>query len=311
MWGIEGNDLEPIHIVAKQFDLYPVYNPEKLGAWGILFLCCGALASSNSLWIDRLKKSEILIRPSDLDKALQGSAVCTSDDYAVKFSEFIRKWNNDSLVISVAEKRMEKYRGKFSEKAFVNQKTYLTLAFMLNSFEGMSKEELLGFDCQTWVNISTGKEQFYGWPELFFAAGILLNKEDGVDWLKMASAIHGMGKSINVDVAPLFEHYAGRNVFAAARRTKIRTDQLKKGARVRMRNGCEAVIVKECDGNTLIAKVFGAFTETGSVYAHNIIAAEIDGLWIEVEMTEEQSQFYGEVKPLFDGDVNIDTINCK
>lgn len=40
---------------------------------------------------------------------------------------------------------------------------------------------------------------------------------------------------------------------------KIHADQLKKGARVRMRNGYEAIVVKECDGNTLIANVFGAF----------------------------------------------------
>jgi hypothetical protein len=98
------------------------------------------------------------------------------------------------------------------------------------------------------------------------------------------------------------DHYAG---------TKIRTDQLKKGMRVRMRNGLEAVVVKECDGNTLIAKVFGAFTETGSVYAHNIVATEVDGKWIEVEMTEEQARFYREVKPFFDGNINIDTIKCK
>ena len=61
------------------------------------------------------------------------------------------------------------------------------------------------------------------------------------------------------------------------------------------------IIVKECDGNTLIAKVFGAFTETGSVYAHNIVATEVDGEWVEVEMTEEQARFYREVQPFFDG----------
>ena len=127
----------------------------------------------------------------------------------------------------------------------------------------------------------------------------------------MASIIHGMGKSINVDVAPLFEQYAGRNIFSAAKRTKIRTDQLKKGARVKMRNGWEAIVVEECDGNTLIAKVFGRFTDTGSIYAHNIVATEVDGKWVEVEMTEEQARCYKWVKPLLDGNINSDTINCE
>lgn len=80
---------------------------------------------------------------------------------------------------------------------------------------------------------------------------------------------------------------------------------------MRMFNGLEAIVVRECDGNTLIAKVFGAFTETGSIYAHNIVAVEIDGKWAEVEMTEEQARFYREVKPFFDEDINRDTIKCK
>lgn len=86
MWGIEGKHLEPIHSVAKQFD--PTYNPEKLGAWGILFLCCGAMGGRNSLWYDRAYNSDTFVRPSDLDKILQGSDVCTSDDYAVRFHLF-------------------------------------------------------------------------------------------------------------------------------------------------------------------------------------------------------------------------------
>lgn len=108
-----------------------------------------------------------------------------------------------------------------------------------------------------------------------------------------------VAQEIMLDETASSKHYAG---------TKIRTDQLKTGARVRMRNGLEAIVVKECDGNTLIAKVFGASNETGSVYAHNIVATEVDGQWIEVEMTEDQARFYKEVKPFFDGNINIDTI---
>ena len=308
MWGIEGKHLEPIHSVAKKFD--PAYNPEKLGAWGILFLCCGAMAWRSGIWHDRAKNSDTFVRPSDLAKILQGSGVCTSDDYAKKFSERIKEWISNPHAISVAEQRMEKHRGVMSEKAFDYQKRYLTLAFMLKSLQDLPRETSLGFDCQAWISMSTGKQHNYGWPELFFAAGFLLNNDDSVGCIKMASVIHGMAKSVNADVSALFEHYAGYNPFLKSGNTKIRTNQLKKGARVRMRNGCEAIVVKECDGNTLIAKVFGAFTETGSIYAHNIVATDVDGKWVEVEITEEQARFYREVKPLFDGDVNIDTINC-
>lgn len=154
---------------------------------------------------------------------MQGSDVCTSDDYAAKFSEFIRKWCNDRVAIDVAEKRMEKYRGKISEKTFLNQKTYLTLAYILNSLTDLTKGELRDFDCQTWINLSSAEEHKFGWPELFFAAGLLLNNEDTVDWRKMASVIHGLAKSINVDVSPLFELYAGDTVLEL-KSTRICTD---------------------------------------------------------------------------------------
>lgn len=297
MWGIEGRDLEPIHSVAKQFD--PNYNPEKLGAWGILFFCCGAMAVRNSLWRNRVSNSDIFIRPSDISTFVQGSDICTSDDYAVRFSEFIKKWSNDSVANTVIEKRLASSRDKMNDKTYLYKKKYLVLAFMLNSLHDLSRENLLGFNCRTWVSVSNAEERNYGWPELFFAAGIFLNNEESVDWRIMAYIIHLMGKSINIDVTALYEHYAGQNPFLEPKAMRIRTDQLKKGARVRMRNGWEAIVVKGCEGNALIAKVFGDFTETGSVYAHDIVAAEVDGKWVEVEMTEEQSRFYAELKEVF------------
>ena len=140
--------MEPIHSIAKKFDPNPAYNTDKLGAWGILFLCCGAMAAGNTLWRERATNSETYIRPSDMDKILTGSDVCTSDEYASKFSELVKKWNNNDYAIAEAGRRMEKYRGQMSDKVFLFQKTYLTLAFMLNSFEGASKDQLLGFDCK-------------------------------------------------------------------------------------------------------------------------------------------------------------------
>lgn len=73
--------------------------------------------------------------------------------------------------------------------------------------------------------------------------------------------------------------------------SSIRAEQLKKGMRVRLQNGWEADVTKKCDGNTLVATVFGDSTETGSIYVQDVAAAMIDGKWVNVEMTEEQSQF--------------------
>jgi hypothetical protein len=300
MFGIRGKDLEPIHRVAKI--LHPDCDTNKLGAWGILFLCCGAMAVQNSLWRDRAKSSGILIRPTDLIKVLEGSNVCTSDDYAVRFSEFIKEWSNDSHAVAFAEKRLEEHRGRVKDSTFLCYKAYVTLAFMLNSLHEMSRKELLGFDCRTWVSVSSTEQHNYGWPELFFAAGLLLNAEESVRWEKMASAIHGTAELHKGDVKALFEHYSGKSQLSKSGRTRIRTDQLKKGMRVRLRNGWEALVVQECNGNTLLAKVFGDFTETGSIYAHNVAAAMVDGKWVDVEMTAEQLQFYKETRSFFEPD---------
>ena len=62
-----------------------------------------------------------------------------------------------------------------------------------------------------------------------------------------------------------------------------------------MQNGLEAIVVRVCDGHTLVAKVFGLFTETGSIYSHNIVATELEGKWVVVEITPEQIKFSEEI----------------
>lgn len=48
------------------------------------------------------------------------------------------------------------------------------------------------------------------------------------------------------------------------------TNELKKGDVVRLRNGWYAVIADNMKGNIRMATVYGHYTETGSVYAHDI-----------------------------------------
>lgn len=57
-----------------------------------------------------------------------------------------------------------------------------------------------------------------------------------------------------------------------------KTDDLKKGTRVLLRSGFEAVLADNKKGNIRVAEVYGDFTETGSVYAHDIVAFERKGL---------------------------------
>jgi hypothetical protein len=52
----------------------------------------------------------------------------------------------------------------------------------------------------------------------------------------------------------------------------MKTNDLKKGTRILLRNGWEAVLVDNLKGTIRYAEVFGDYTETGSIYAHDIIA---------------------------------------
>lgn len=51
----------------------------------------------------------------------------------------------------------------------------------------------------------------------------------------------------------------------------MKTNELKRGDRVQLRNGWFATIADNAKGNTRIAKVEGFVTDTGSIYAHNIM----------------------------------------
>lgn len=74
----------------------------------------------------------------------------------------------------------------------------------------------------------------------------------------------------------------------------MKTNELKKGQMVKLRNGWEAEIADNMRGNTRLAKVFGHFTELGSVYAHDIVHYLKDGdelappVWLNVEHTKAQ-----------------------
>jgi hypothetical protein len=49
------------------------------------------------------------------------------------------------------------------------------------------------------------------------------------------------------------------------------TNDLKKGARVKLRNGWFATVMDNGRGNTRVCEVEGMYTEIGSVYAHDIV----------------------------------------
>lgn len=68
----------------------------------------------------------------------------------------------------------------------------------------------------------------------------------------------------------------------------VKTNDLKKGTRILLRNGWYATIMDNARGTIRVADVEGFYREIGSVYAHDILKAEVNGKWVNVEHTPAQ-----------------------
>ena len=68
------------------------------------------------------------------------------------------------------------------------------------------------------------------------------------------------------------------------------TNEIKKGMRIRLANGWEADMMDNLKGNTRMAKVYGIYTEIGSVYSHDIVAVKVGDEWVSVEHNEKQKR---------------------
>ena len=67
-----------------------------------------------------------------------------------------------------------------------------------------------------------------------------------------------------------------------------KTNELKKGDRVELRNGWLATLEDNLKGNIRMATVEGLVTETGSIYAHDILFYLEGNEWKRVEHTPAQ-----------------------
>lgn len=69
----------------------------------------------------------------------------------------------------------------------------------------------------------------------------------------------------------------------------IKTNELRKGDRVQLRNGWFGTVADNARGNIRMVTVEGDYTETGSVYSHDIFRAQPKGgAWDLVEHTLPQ-----------------------
>lgn len=71
----------------------------------------------------------------------------------------------------------------------------------------------------------------------------------------------------------------------------MKTNDLKKGDRIQLRNGWYGTIMDNLKGNTRLVDVEGTFREIGSVYGHNIayyVPAARSAFMLPIEHTPQQ-----------------------
>jgi hypothetical protein len=80
----------------------------------------------------------------------------------------------------------------------------------------------------------------------------------------------------------------------------MKTNDLKSGDRIRLRNGWFATIWDNKKGNIRLAKVEGVYTEIGSVYGHDIVAfiPKASGAPIAITHTDAQLKLRRTVEKL-------------
>jgi len=79
----------------------------------------------------------------------------------------------------------------------------------------------------------------------------------------------------------------------------MKTNDLKKGDRVQLRNGWFGTVADNARGNIRMVDVEGIYREIGSVYSHDIFRAQYEGVWQEVEHTPAQLKLCETVKAFF------------
>ena len=69
------------------------------------------------------------------------------------------------------------------------------------------------------------------------------------------------------------------------------TNDIRKGTKVMLRNGWGATVEdNNTRGTTRLCTVYGWMTEMGSVYSSDIVKAEVNGVWTDVQMTSAQAK---------------------
>lgn len=300
MLGVTAKKIEKVYSVARKVDV--PFTPDVPGLWGGLFFCCGAVAMTSEKWQQIVADSSVIINSGDLNLAIMGIQVKSSDDCVFELAEFIQSCFYDPAVEAEAKKWLEQLGSKIKTQAGYDcYYQWCLLAVLLNNMKNDSFLDFFKLSNEGWIDMFTSEPYFFNWPEVLFAAGMKMASDDTVDWQKMVSATYMLNRLLKKDLDELFNYFSGQSDFTLVKKTASYKD-LKKGVRLKLKSGWMAVVVKKNagDDNTIVAEVVGDFTETGNIYIDTIDEVLVGGEWLSFEMSEAQRQF-SEDKGLFFG----------
>ena len=80
---------------------------------------------------------------------------------------------------------------------------------------------------------------------------------------------------------------------------KVKSNDIKKGARIQLKNGWYGTIADNARGNTRMAEIEGYYTEIGSIYATDIAKAMVNGVWVSIEYTPAQIKLEKQMSAIF------------
>lgn len=79
----------------------------------------------------------------------------------------------------------------------------------------------------------------------------------------------------------------------------MKTNDVKKGDMVMLRNGWLARMEDNKRGAVRMALVYGTYTEMGSIYAHDILKVKKGEEWVPVTHTEDQLKLQASLERIF------------
>lgn len=193
MFALSKSEIVQINSVSKSFE--PNSKMDKLGAWGILHLVCGAIYGQSPTGASSLVLG--LPNPNELIKCqIDGSM--RDELIALIFSNYIKEWSNDRITETMAKNRLNSISKNFTDEMYDCQIRYIMFAILLNSLD-----ELDGIDDFNQVKKWT-EDNENGWEKAFFGAGLILSEDKDFHWKKYRTVIRAISGYRKEQVDNLF-----------------------------------------------------------------------------------------------------------